>query len=194
MVENQRWKSFITSTVRQKTLWSGSVLDKEEIGCCLEEVEEKEPISVAIIGRPNVGKSSLLNSIVGQPRAIVSDLSGTTRDAVDTIFTLDNGQKLRLIDTAGIRKRTSVAVSSEKAEYVSVSRAINAIKRASVVIHVLDATEGPTLQDARLAGFASTQGSAVVIVVNKWDKVKLKNERIIKEMEQSIRMKLSPIQ
>eukprot|EP01023_Acetabularia_acetabulum_P066391 TRINITY_DN8966_c0_g2_i12.p1 TRINITY_DN8966_c0_g2~~TRINITY_DN8966_c0_g2_i12.p1 ORF type:complete len:490 (+),score=99.72 TRINITY_DN8966_c0_g2_i12:207-1676(+) len=158
-----------------------------------EEIELKQPVDVAIIGRPNVGKSSLLNAIVGQPRSIVSDLSGTTRDAVDTIFTMDNGERLRLIDTAGMRKRASVAVSQEKAEYISVSRALNAIKRATVVIHVLDAIEGPTHQDQRLAAFASMQGCAVVIAVNKWDKVKIKGDRVMQEFEQDVRSKLGPV-
>jgi GTP-binding protein len=104
------------------------------------------PLAVAIVGRPNVGKSSLLNAVVGEERSIVCDLSGTTRDAVDTPVTLPCGTRVTLIDTAGIRKRARVAGSKDGAESISVDRAVRAIGRAEVVALVVDATEGVTQQ------------------------------------------------
>ncbi|KAL6745897.1 P-loop containing nucleoside triphosphate hydrolase protein [Haematococcus lacustris] len=132
---------------------------------------EETPLSVAIVGRPNVGKSSLLNAMCGEERVIVCDMSGTTRDAVDTDFTLPSGQKLKLIDTAGIRKRTRVACSKDGPEQLSVDRALRSIRKAEVVVALIDASEGITQQDFRLTEMAAQEGRAVVVVVNKWDKV-----------------------
>ncbi|KAF6250889.1 P-loop containing nucleoside triphosphate hydrolase protein [Scenedesmus sp. NREL 46B-D3] len=118
----------------------------------MESIDEKDkPLAIAIVGRPNVGKSSLLNAVCGEERAIVCDLSGTTRDAVDTTVTLPGGQQLTLIDTAGIRKRARVADSKDGAEQLSVDRAMRAVSRAEVVAIVLDGSEGVTQQDFRLS-------------------------------------------
>ncbi|KAG2451767.1 hypothetical protein HYH02_003546 [Chlamydomonas schloesseri] len=116
-------------------------------------------------------KSSLLNAIAGEERSIVCDMSGTTRDAVDTKVTLPSGQKLTLIDTAGIRKRSRVAESPDGAEQISVDRAMRAVRRADVAVLVIDAVEGITQQDFRLSELFAAEGKAVVVVVNKWDRV-----------------------
>eukprot|EP00878_Enallax_costatus_P023248 GHUV01024717.1.p1 GENE.GHUV01024717.1~~GHUV01024717.1.p1 ORF type:complete len:327 (+),score=101.97 GHUV01024717.1:120-1100(+) len=138
----------------------------------MEEVDEKDkPLAVAIVGRPNVGKSSLLNAVCGEERSIVCDMSGTTRDAVDTTITLPGGQQLTLIDTAGIRKRARVADSKDGAEQLSVDRALRALSRAEVVVIVVDASEGVTQQDFRLSEQVAKAGCAVVLVANKWDRV-----------------------
>ncbi|EIE26647.1 P-loop containing nucleoside triphosphate hydrolase protein [Coccomyxa subellipsoidea C-169] len=138
------------------------------------------PLAVAIIGRPNVGKSSLLNSLAGEERSIVSAISGTTRDAIDTDVKLADGRRFKLIDTAGIRKRVAVADSKDGAEPLSVNRALQAVRRAEVVALVLDASECAdaeagrftvTQQDFRLAELVAAEGRACVIVVNKWDTV-----------------------
>ncbi|KAJ9514837.1 hypothetical protein QJQ45_028497 [Haematococcus lacustris] len=118
-----------------------------------------------------IRKSSLLNAMCGEERVIVCDMSGTTRDAVDTDFTLPSGQKLKLIDTAGIRKRTRVASSKDGPEQLSVDRALRSIRKAEVVVALIDASEGITQQDFRLTEMAAQEGRAVVVVVNKWDKV-----------------------
>ncbi len=130
-----------------------------------EEEEDEEVIKVAIIGRPNVGKSSLTNTILGEQRVIVSDVAGTTRDAVDSYFENSYG-KYVFIDTAGIRRRSKVNDNIEK---YSVVRAERAIDRADVCVIMLDAREGVTEQDARVAGLAHEAGKASIIVVNKWD-------------------------
>ncbi len=135
----------------------------------LPEVTEKETepaaVHVAIVGRTNVGKSSLLNALLREERAIVSDVAGTTRDATDTLLRW-HGQQVMLIDTAGIRKRGKVAPGVEK---YSVLRALKAIDRASVALLMIDATEGITAQDAHIAGYILEASKSVVIVVNKWD-------------------------
>jgi GTP-binding protein len=130
-----------------------------------EEEADEEIVNVAIIGRPNVGKSSLTNAILGEQRVIVSDIAGTTRDAVDTFFENSYG-KYNFIDTAGIRRRSKVNDNIEK---YSVVRAERAIQRADVCVIMLDAREGVTEQDARVAGLAHEAGKASIIVVNKWD-------------------------
>jgi len=138
----------------------------------LEEADTSDaPLSIAIVGRPNVGKSSLLNAICGEERSIVCDMSGTTRDAVDTEVTLPSGQRLTLIDTAGIRKRTKVADSKDGAEQLSVDRALRAMRRAEIVVIVIDGSEGITQQDFKLSELAAAEGRAAVVVVNKWDRV-----------------------
>ncbi|HLI27895.1 MAG TPA: ribosome biogenesis GTPase Der [Chloroflexota bacterium] len=150
-----------------------------------EEPPAEDEIGIAIVGRPNVGKSSLLNAIVGQPRSIVSDLPGTTRDAVDTVF--DYGEhRLRLIDTAGIRRRGRIVPGVEK---YSVLRALRAIDRADVAILVLDAQEGITAQDAHIAGYIQEAAKGVVLVLNKWDLVE-KNPRVQTEWTQVVRRNL----
>ncbi|KUK12691.1 MAG: GTPase Der [Moorella sp. 60_41] len=129
--------------------------------------EERQGTRVAIVGRPNVGKSSLVNRLLGQERVIVSATPGTTRDAVDTYFEVA-GKEYVLIDTAGIRRKSRIA---ESTELYSVQRAFRAIDRADVVLLVLDATEGATAQDKRIGGYAHGRGKAAIIVVNKWDLV-----------------------
>ncbi|MEP7360737.1 MAG: ribosome biogenesis GTPase Der [Chloroflexota bacterium] len=130
---------------------------------------DARPVRVAIIGRPNVGKSSLLNALLGQPRAIVSDIPGTTRDAIDTAFEWA-GRVVRLIDTAGIRKRGKVA-SGPDTERFATLRALRAVTRADVAVLVIDAGDGMTSQDDHVAGYALDEGSGLVIAINKWDLV-----------------------
>jgi GTP-binding protein len=132
-----------------------------------DAVEETNEIRVAIVGRPNVGKSSLLNTFVGENRAIVSPISGTTRDAIDMVVEHD-GQVYRLIDTAGIRKKKHIEYGPE---FFGINRAFKAIRRSDVVLLVIDAVDGVTEQDQKLAGRIEEEGRACVIVVNKWDAV-----------------------
>ncbi len=150
------------------------------------EVTEDDEIKVAIIGRPNVGKSSLLNSFVGEERAIVSPISGTTRDAIDT-YIERNGQKYRLIDTAGIRKKKHIDYG---AEFFSINRAFKAIRRADVVLMVIDAVDGVTEQDQKLAGRIIDEGRACVVVVNKWDAVE-KDSYTIYDYEKMMEQRLN---
>ena len=132
-----------------------------------ENEEEDEYIKVAIIGKPNVGKSSLVNKILGEKRAIVSDIAGTTRDAIDSQFENEKGKYI-LIDTAGVRRKSKVKESIEK---YSIMRTLLAIERADVCLMMVDATEGITDQDTKIAGEAHEAGKGVIIVVNKWDAV-----------------------
>ena len=131
----------------------------------VEEEEEVDSINVAIIGRPNAGKSSLTNRLIGRDRTLVSDVAGTTRDAVDTVVEHD-GKLYTIVDTAGLRKRTKI---DEDVEYYSFVRAMRAIDRADVAILVIDATLGLTDQDQRVAGFAAERGCAMVVLMNKRD-------------------------
>ncbi|BAZ09635.1 small GTP-binding protein [Calothrix sp. NIES-4071] len=133
----------------------------------VQDIPENDEIKIAIVGRPNVGKSSLLNAFVGEERAIVSPISGTTRDAIDTHIER-NGQKYRLIDTAGIRRKKSIEYGTE---FFSINRAFKAIRRADAVLLVIDAVDGVTDQDQKLAGRIVEEGRACIIVVNKWDAV-----------------------
>jgi GTP-binding protein len=133
----------------------------------VDSLPEIEETKVAIIGRPNVGKSSLLNALTGEQRAIVSPVSGTTRDAIDTVVER-NGKTYRLIDTAGIRRKKNVNYG---AEFFSINRAFKAISRADVVLFVIDVLDGITDQDLKLAGRIIDEGRAAIIVVNKWDAV-----------------------
>ncbi|MEI6380185.1 MAG: ribosome biogenesis GTPase Der [Cyanobacteriota bacterium ELA615] len=150
-----------------------------------ESDEESAEIKVAIIGRPNVGKSSLLNALTGEKRAIVSPVSGTTRDTIDMLVER-NGVIYRLIDTAGIRRKKNVEYG---AEFFSINRSFKAIKRADVVLLIIDALDGITEQDLKLAGRITEEGKAVVLVVNKWDAVE-KDHRTIYEFERAIRGRL----
>ena len=127
--------------------------------------EEEDVIKIAVVGKPNAGKSSLINKILGENRVIVSPMAGTTRDSIDTRFEKD-GDKFLIIDTAGMRKRGKI---EENIERFSVIRALNAVDRADVVLIMIDATEGVTEQDTKIAGYAHEQGKASLIVVNKWD-------------------------
>ena len=147
----------------------GDVLDAiyEKFPEKTENEDDENIIKVAIIGKPNVGKSSLINNILGENRAIVSDIAGTTRDAIDTEFENEKG-KYTLIDTAGVRKKNKVKESIEK---FSIMRTLLAIERADVCLMMIDATEGVTDQDAKIAGEAHEAGKGVIIVVNKWDAV-----------------------
>jgi len=149
----------------------------------VEEEKQKE-IKLAIIGRPNVGKSSLLNRILGEDRVIVSPIPGTTRDAIDTHLTVD-GQDYLIIDTAGIRRKGK---TTEMAEKLSVIMARKALERADVALIVIDAVEGVTNLDANIAGYAVDSGCSVIIVVNKWDAVEEKETNTIYEFERSLRM------
>ncbi|MDJ0737046.1 MAG: ribosome biogenesis GTPase Der [Nostocaceae cyanobacterium] len=147
---------------------TGDLLDKLiEYIPLATEIPETHEIKVAIVGRPNVGKSSLLNAFVGEDRAIVSPISGTTRDAIDTCVE-KNGQTYRLIDTAGIRKKKHIEYGTE---FFSINRAFKAIRRADVVLLVIDALDGVTDQDQKLAGRIIDDGRACIIVVNKWDAI-----------------------
>ena len=145
----------------------GDVLDEiyEKLPPKSEDEEDDNTIKVAVIGKPNVGKSSLINKILGENRAIVSDIAGTTRDAIDSEFENENG-KYVFIDTAGIRKKSKVKESIEK---FSIMRTLLAIERADVCLMLIDATEGVTDQDAKIAGEAHEAGKGIIIVVNKWD-------------------------
>lgn len=148
-----------------------------------QEEEEDDVIRFSLIGRPNVGKSSLINAILGEERVIVSDIAGTTRDAIDTSFVSESGQTFQMIDTAGMRKRGKVY---EKTEKYSVMRAMRAIDRSDVVLVVLNAEEGIREYDKRIAGFAHEAGKGIIIVVNKWDAIE-KDNHTMKEFEQDIR-------
>ncbi|MEH7883135.1 ribosome biogenesis GTPase Der [Bacillus sp. JJ1609] len=143
---------------------------------------DKDAIKFSLIGRPNVGKSSLVNAILGEERVIVSDIAGTTRDAIDSQVTY-NGQKYLIIDTAGMRKKGKVYETTEK---YSVLRALRAIERSDVVLIVINAEEGIIEQDKHIAGYAEEAGRAVIIVVNKWDAIE-KDEKTMKEFEEKIR-------
>ena len=162
----------------------GDVLDEAIRHFSTEiEPEEEGVIKFSLIGRPNVGKSSLINGILGEERVIVSEIEGTTRDAVDTHFVGENGQKFTMIDTAGMRKRGKVYESTEK---YSVMRAMRAIERSDIVLFVINAEEGIREQDKRIAGYAHEAGRGLIIVVNKWDLVK-KDTNSMRDFEQEIR-------
>nr|GMD12938.1 GTPase Der-like [Ipomoea batatas] len=166
-----------------------SGLKKVEDTEALED-EENYIISVAIVGRPNVGKSSILNALVGEDRTIVSPVSGTTRDAIDTEFTGSDGQKYRLIDTAGIRKKATVASSGSITEALSVNQAFRAIRRSDVVALVIEAMSCITEQDCKIAEKIEKEGKGCLIVVNKWDTIPNKNQSTAIDYEQDVRGKL----
>ncbi|PSB46906.1 ribosome biogenesis GTPase Der [filamentous cyanobacterium Phorm 6] len=164
---------------------TGELLDKLITHLPTEALPEVDEIKVAIIGRPNVGKSSLLNAFLGENRAIVSPISGTTRDAIDTLVER-NGQTYRLIDTAGIRKKKNVEYG---AEFFGINRAFKAIRRANVILLVIDAIDGVTDQDQKLADRISQEGRACIIVVNKWDAIE-KDSDTIYDYEREVRTRL----
>ena len=149
--------------------------------------EDSDVIKVAIVGKPNVGKSSLLNRILGEERVIVSDVAGTTRDAIDSYFENETG-KYRFIDTAGMRRKSKVDDAIEK---YSNMRSISAIDRADVCLILIDANDGVTEQDTKIAGLVHEAGKAAVIVVNKWDAVENKETNTMRDMETKIRQGLS---
>ena len=151
------------------------------------EDEDDDIIKVAIVGKPNVGKSSLLNRILGEERVIVSNVAGTTRDAIDSYFENDTG-KYCFIDTAGMRRKSKVDDAIEK---YSNMRSINAIDRADVCLILVDANEGVTEQDTKIAGLVHEAGKAAIIVVNKWDAVEDKETNTMKNMENDVRQGLS---
>lgn len=145
--------------------------------------DDDETIKFCFIGRPNVGKSSLVNAMLQEERVIVSDIEGTTREAVDTYFTGENGRQFRMIDTAGIRKRGKVYENTEK---YSVLRAMSAIERSDVVCVVLDAETGIREQDKKVAGYAYDAGKGIIILVNKWDAVD-KSDKLFEQFTKEIR-------
>ncbi len=151
-----------------------------------EEEEEDDRPKIAIVGKPNVGKSSIINKLTGENRVIVSDIAGTTRDAIDTNV-MHNGQEYVFIDTAGLRRKSKV---KEELERYSIIRTVTAVERADVVVLVIDAVEGVTEQDAKIAGIAHDRGKGVIIAVNKWDAIE-KNDKTIYEYTNRIRTILS---
>ncbi len=153
----------------------------------VEETQNDDAIKIAIVGRPNVGKSSITNKILGFSRVVVSDIAGTTRDAIETDFKY-NGQKYTLIDTAGLRRQRSF--EKESVEGYSVIRSMEAIERADVVLIVINASEDITEQDVRVAGYVHEAGKPSVVVMNKWDLVE-KNGNTINDYEQKIKDSLS---
>lgn len=166
----------------------GDLLDEiyEKLPPKSEDEEENDKIKVAIIGKPNVGKSSLLNKILGEERSIVSDISGTTRDAIDSEYKNEFGEYI-LIDTAGIRKKSKVNESIEK---FSIMRTLLAIDRADVCLVLIDAMEGVTDQDAKILGEAHERGKGIIIVVNKWDEIE-KDNKTMNEFKKKIYNKLA---
>ena len=163
---------------------TGDVLDAIVDNLPTEAQEENSDIiKFSLIGRPNVGKSSLINAILGEDRVIASPVAGTTRDAIDTTFTDEEGQEFTMIDTAGMRKSGKVYENTEK---YSVMRAMRAIDRSDIVLMVLNAEEGIREYDKRIAGFAHEAGKGIVVVVNKWDAIK-KDNRTVAQWEADIR-------
>ncbi len=154
--------------------------DKEQSGSI------REPVRVAIAGRPNVGKSSLYNKIIGEEKSIVSDIPGTTRDALDSSVKFGE-EEYTFIDTAGLRKKSQI---KENVERYSAIRSLNAIKRSDVTLILIDPTAGVTEQDTKIAGYALEEGKGIIIVVNKWDAVE-KDDKTMRYYERDIRQKLS---
>ncbi|MCI8560120.1 MAG: ribosome biogenesis GTPase Der [Dorea sp.] len=151
-----------------------------------EEDQEDERPRIAIVGKPNVGKSSIINKLLGEQRVIVSDIAGTTRDAIDTEI-VHEGREYVFIDTAGLRRKSRI---KEELERYSIIRAVTAVERSDVVLMVIDALEGVTEQDAKIAGIAHERGKGIVIVVNKWDAIE-KDDKTMKKYENEIRRVLS---
>ena len=148
--------------------------------------EEDERPRIAIVGRPNVGKSSLINRYLGKDRLIVSDVAGTTRDAIDTVVKR-NGKEYVFVDTAGLRRKSKI---KEELEAYMIARTVSAVDRADIAVLVIDATEGVTEQDAKIAGIAHERGKGVIIAVNKWDAVE-KDDKTIYKMREKVMQTLS---
>ncbi len=167
---------------------TGDLLDKlvEVVGKFDDEEYEPDVIKIAVVGRPNVGKSSLTNAILGQERSIVSNIPGTTRDAIDTPFER-NGQQYVIIDTAGMRRKSKVAETTT--ERYSVIRSLRAVDRSDAVLMVINAEEGLIEQDKKIVGYAHEQGKAIILVVNKWDLIE-KDYKTSSRMEKEIRSEL----
>ncbi len=149
--------------------------------------EEEELPKIAVVGKPNVGKSSIINKLTGENRVIVSDIAGTTRDAIDTVVKFDEKEYI-FIDTAGLRRKNKI---KEEIERFSIVRTVSAVERADVVVVVIDATEGVTEQDAKIAGIAHERGKGIIIAVNKWDAVEDKDDKTIYRQTERIREILS---
>ena len=166
---------------------TGDLLDKvvELFPDDLEDPYDPDVIKIAVAGRPNVGKSSLVNVILGQERVIVSDIPGTTRDAIDTAFTRNN-QEYVIIDTAGMRRRGKIEDPTER---YSVIRSLRAIERADVVLMVINPIEGVTEQDKKIAGYIHEQGKGCILVINKWDLIE-KDDKTLHKFEKQIRSEL----
>jgi GTPase len=166
---------------------TGDLLDAlvEKFPKDIEEEEEDDIIKIAIVGRPNVGKSSLTNSLLGEERVIVSDEAGTTRDAIDSLLTVDD-QSYLIIDTAGMRKRNSIDVKTER---YSVIRSLRAIDRCDVVLMMIDANDGITEQDKKIAGYVHESGKSCILVFNKWDLVE-KDDKTLHKYEKKVRAEL----
>ena len=168
---------------------TGDLLDKVTELFPVDTEPEYEPdvIKIAVVGRPNVGKSSLTNAILGEERSIVSDIAGTTRDAIDTPFTRD-GQRYVIIDTAGMRRKSKIK-EAEATERYSVIRSLRAVDRSDVVLMVINAEEGLIEQDKKIVGYAHEEGKAVILVVNKWDTIE-KDDKTSAHMEKEYRSEL----
>ncbi len=152
-----------------------------------DEVVEDDRPRIAVVGKPNVGKSSIINKLLGENRVIVSDIAGTTRDAIDTTIKR-NGKEYVLIDTAGLRRKNKI---KEELERYSIIRTVAAVERADVVVLVIDATEGITDQDSKIAGIAHERGKGIIIAVNKWDAVPNKDDKTVNKFSAKIRETLA---
>lgn len=169
----------------------GDLLDEVSKHFNIEQMEDEEDERprIAVVGKPNVGKSSIINKLIGENRVIVSNIAGTTRDAVDTEVVY-NGTEYVFIDTAGLRRKSKI---KEELERYSIIRTVTAVERADVVVVVIDASEGVTEQDAKIAGIAHERGKGVIIAVNKWDAIE-KNDKTIYEFTRKVRDTLSFMQ
>ncbi|MCR4842605.1 MAG: ribosome biogenesis GTPase Der [Eubacterium sp.] len=173
----------------QSKLGIGDMLEKvaEHFPEDLSGEEDDDTVRVAVIGKPNVGKSSIINRLCGENRVIVSDVAGTTRDAIDTRIAHEDREYV-FIDTAGIRRKNKIKM---ELEHYMILRAVSAVERADVVVLVIDATEGITEQDAKIAGIAHERGKGMIVAVNKWDAVEDKNDKSVYRYSEKIRQTLS---